>query len=305
MRTSPKITSSLSPHSSNTFLQILLLHSVHAPFSSLGLDIDASRIDSFTDVIVVEPYYPDGVFQILATGGSNYVGLVNENTVLKYPHSPADRAVLEVEAGIYAVLPRHPRILEYKGETKDGTLLGLATNGSLAELLWRQSPQLPMVTRLKLALQASEAVAFIHSHNVLHCDLNASNFLLDENFDLLLCDFQGRVLYMDGSVRMNGGVAENVKSRMPDKEDDEADTKTDIFALGSVIYHIMRGHEPHPQLDPIEDETLIRERFKSQQFPELEPALSGDIIGKCWEGGYTSAVDIVQDLRALSIVQNQ
>lgn len=37
-----------------------------------------------------------------------------------------------------------------------------------------------------------EAVTYIHSKRVLHCDLRHDNFLLDANLDLKLADFQAR-----------------------------------------------------------------------------------------------------------------
>ena len=251
-------------------------------------------------VNIIEVYYPDGVSRLLDSGGSNFIGFVYENTVLKYPWNPEDHSVLEIEVSIYTALPPHPRILQYKGRTEHGLLLGRAINGSLETLLRdpNKSP-LSTVQRLKLALQASEATAHIHRHNVLHCDLNASNFVLDESFDLILCDFQGRLLHADGSVFVNGGVQENPEFRMPNRGHD-ADRKPDIFALGSTIYHIMKGHQPFPCLDSIDDEVEIEEKFELHQFSDLEPALAGRVVHNCWKGLYTSADEIVQDLEALT-----
>ena len=249
---------------------------------------------------IVQAYYPDGVSRILATGGSNYIGFVDKYTVLKFPHKPEDLGLLESEAGIYAALGSHHRILQFKGKTKHGLLLSFASNGSLAALL--QKSQFPTTFKLKWALQASEAVAYIHLRNVLHCDLNATNFLLDDDFNLLLCDFQGRLLHLDGSICIDGGVSENAKSRMPGKADDEADTKTDIFALGSTIYHIIQGHQPFPDFDTFDDEIVIRSRFESREFPPLACSMAGlsEIIYRCWEGTYTSAKQVCEDLENIS-----
>lgn len=160
--------------------------------------------------ILVEPYYPVGVTRILATGGSNYIGLVDPKTVLKFPHDPQHIAHLHPEAAIYTHLGTHPRILGFKGKTDHGLLLERANGASLGQVL-RQQPEPDMTHRLKWALQTAEAVAHLHSCLVLHCDLNVTNILLDGNSNVLLSDFEGRILNSDGTVMVDGGVSENAK----------------------------------------------------------------------------------------------
>ncbi len=75
-----------------------------------------------------------------------------------------------------------------------------------------------------------------------------------------------------------------------------ADRKTDIFALGSLFYYIMQGHEPFPDLDSHRDEEQIEARFTAHQFPEVQPPLMSRVIHKCWAGQYESAEAILQEL---------
>ncbi|EME78860.1 uncharacterized protein MYCFIDRAFT_83794 [Pseudocercospora fijiensis CIRAD86] len=82
-------------------------------------------------MFVVKAYYPDGVSRILATSGSNYIGLVDNETVLKFPHDPEELSYLELEAKIYEHLGRHSRILGFKGRTEHGLLLDFASNGRI------------------------------------------------------------------------------------------------------------------------------------------------------------------------------
>ncbi|KAI9048137.1 hypothetical protein LZ554_007932 [Drepanopeziza brunnea f. sp. 'monogermtubi'] len=83
--------------------------------------------------------------------------------------------------------------------------------------------------------------------NVLICDIHVRNILLDAGFHVKLCDFQGRLLGLNGEVLVSGGASENAESFMPREDKDHADAKTDIFALGSTIYFIMTGHRPYPE----------------------------------------------------------
>lgn len=142
----------------------------------------------------MEPYYPVGVTRILATGGSNYIGLVDPNTVLKFPHDPQHIAHLKPEAAIYTRLGTHLRILGFKGKTDHGLLLERANGASLGQVL-RQQPK-PDISCL-----------------VLYCDLNVTNILLDGNSNVLLGDFEGRILNSDGTVTVDSRVSENAKAR--------------------------------------------------------------------------------------------
>ncbi len=71
---------------------------------------------------------------------------------------------------------------------------------------------------------------------------------------------------------------------------------TDIFALGSTFYHIMRGHEPFLVMDSFDDEKQIEARFASSQFPKMESLLMNCMTHKCWAREYNSAEAVLQDL---------
>ena len=150
-------------------------------------------------------------------------------------------------------------------------------------------------------MQAAEAVAYIHTKGVLHCDIGVGNLLLDQNLDIKLCDFQGKLLHPDGTVCLDGESSENIKSSMPRSDPNEANQKTDIFALGSAIYFMMKGHPPFPELDSWKDSREIVSRFKAGQFPALAEELGGAVVRKCWAGKYESADEVVHDLKKVNM----
>lgn len=247
--------------------------------------------------IYVVPYFPDGVKHIITTGSNHYIGFVNESTILKYPHFKGTSAALRAESRILQRLGKHPRIIEFKGEHDDGLLLEYAPNGSLEKHL--QETQVPIKEKIRIAKETAEGVAYAHQSNVLICDIHVRNILLDAEFHIKLCDFQGRLLSHDGEVLISGGASENAESFMPRGDKEFADVKTDIFALGSTIYYTITGHRPFPQYDTIDDEAKFEELYRKGHFPPLDVGVGGEVVRNCWGGKYESTGEVVNDLKVL------
>ena len=242
-------------------------------------------------------YKPEGVIDFLGLGTDSFIGTVDETTILKYPKTPGDKialTVLDLEAQILTKIRPHKHIIGYKGQREDGLLLERARRGSIAQFLKNHTPTWQQ--RFAWARQATEAVAITHRAGVIHCDINVNNLLLDDNLTVKLCDFQGRLLRADGSVDKDGLARENIKSFMPRADPNYSDRKTDIFALGSTFYYIMQGHEPFPDMHPLNDEEQIKGRFASRQFPKMDSLLMNGVTHKCWAGEYNSAEAVLQDL---------
>lgn len=264
-------------------------------------------------------WYPKGIRHLISAGASNYVALYEDDLVLKYPLVPPNdngpyddkgkrfrasfraSAVrgLEVEEKILRALGEHPRIVRLHQAHEDGLLLEYVPNGTVGEYLRDTAPETSLQQRLKWARQAAEAVAYIHSRNVLHCDISVGNLLLDANLDIKLIDFQGRLLSPDGTVLRDGGAANGAMSAMPRLDEDYCDFRTDIFALGTSMFYIITGHLPFTDVNPVEDEEEIQRRFREGELPPLEWHCGGDVIRKCWRGNYKSAQEIVVDLQDL------
>ena len=256
--------------------------------------------------IEIKKYYPPRVSEIIACSFDFFVGRIDDHTVLKYPHGEQNLCAdaqtrLDVEAHIYTILGDHDRIIGFKGGDRLGIRLEFAVNRSISQYIKQINPYPTIQQRLKWSQQAAEGTVYIHSLGVLHCDINVNNLLLDKNLNVKLADFQGRYMSSDRITLLDGLSSENVKSSMPRSNNNHADQKTDIFALGSAIYHIMTGHEPFPELDSLNDdhEAEITSQFRSGQFPHLDLDLGGHVVHNCWAGAYLSAVSIVEDLEVL------
>lgn len=148
-------------------------------------------------------------------------------------------------------------------------------------------------------LPQAAVIAHVHSKNVIHCDIQPQNLLLDENLHLKLSDFQGNYLSDDGQIVLEGGSAEPCRFFCPRDDLFDTDIKTDLFALGCTIYFIMIGNCVFPDILDGEDGWYekVRNRFASRQFPQ-EPHFCNNITLNCWEKRYGSVFEVLCDIEA-------
>lgn len=212
--------------------------------------------------------------------------------MLKYPLVAEDRTAIEHEAGVYEILGSHPRILPYYGLDPAGLRLGRAANGTLREFL-KETP-CSARDKLKWSRQLAEAVNYIHTMQVFHCDISPRNCFITDKCDLQLGDFQGKYCAPDGTVH-HAYSLEGAKAYLP-RHPTRIDHHSDLFAVGSAIYEIMTGHEPYEHLDSIDDLEEIEALFRDQKFPSTEGILAHSVIENCWRQRYDSARECVRDL---------
>ncbi|KAJ5627286.1 hypothetical protein N7528_004713 [Penicillium herquei] len=144
------------------------------------------------------------------------------------------------EKRIYERLGHHPYILQYYGEYSKGNDLpnGLVfqyqSAGTLMENLALSNYQ---EKRTQWPLQATEALRFIHSKNVIHSDFGSHNFLIQEDGSLALADFGGSQIDDTSPV-----VSYSTRYARPGSDDVVSTEADDLFALGTIVYEISVGN---------------------------------------------------------------
>jgi hypothetical protein len=248
---------------------------------------------------------PQGVVQILSRGACN-VGKLNGNLVLKYasdPNNPAYLMSIKVEARLLEVLGKHPHVVESLGLQDDGLMLKYYPNGTLRDYI-SLHPFLDIDQRLEWCRQLADTVVFVHSNWVIHCDITLCNILLDEELNLVLADFQGLLYSSNGVVLLDGLSRAPAKSSMPRANFLHADVRTDIFAVGSAMYHIIVGNDVFPELNSYDDQIEITDRFRKGMFP-MSNYIASNIVEKCWRGEYWCAATISADIAAIQAMSRE
>jgi hypothetical protein len=280
-------------------------HTTSSLIPTMASKTDAASQDWTNNVSF---WRPDGVQEFLATSAHYFVGILEDGrTVLKYPHRKTqDRMTLETwaclreEADRYARLGFHENLVTHKGINEHGLLLEYCERGSLIDLI--ESPFVLTDSHKSLISdQIISCLAFLHRRNYIHCDIHVRNILLTSKLSAKVGDLQEQLYRDDGSVEMETVAQEDAKSRHPHAGEDEFTARTDIFALGTLLYHLWHGHPPFPVLDIHAHHDLIETRFRERQYPADLGEGSGidAVIAKCWDSKYERAEEILDDIRGL------
>ena len=134
----------------------------------------------------------------------------------------------------------------------------------LASLL-RRIGRLPTDKALEIARKLCAGLAAAHEKGVLHRDLKPSNVMLDGRGQVLLTDFglAGWAGEIEGSEIRNGTPAYMAPEQLAGEE---VTIKSDIYALGLVLYEIFTGKLP------FESETLAGLRRARTESNPVSPS---------------------------------
>lgn len=136
---------------------------------------------------------------------------------------------------------------------------------------------------LALMQRVCEAVTCAHQHGMIHRDLKPSNILIDEQGEPRLLDF-GTAKFTELAMRRHydtptrsGEIVGTVAYMAPEQtlgRPQEIDTRTDVYALGVILYKVLTGRLPH---EPGDDHVLeVVRRIKEE--PPTAPRKVTDAV---------------------------
>ncbi|MEM8678111.1 MAG: serine/threonine-protein kinase [Planctomycetota bacterium] len=179
--------------------------------------------------------------------------------------SEADEARFRVEAESAARL-QHPGIVPvYEVGKCDGRLFfsmqyvpGITLAKKLAD-----GPLDPRESA-KIVGQVARAIDFAHGLGVLHRDLKPSNILIDKSGDAHVMDFGLAQRVSDGeSLTRTGAVLGTPTYMSPEQaagRRGQLGPPSDVYSLGSVLYHTLAGRPPFQAASPVDVVLLVLEQ---------------------------------------------
>jgi len=201
-------------------------------------------------------------FQIrahLAQGGMSdiyraYDLLTGQEVVLKIPNrasigDPAQYERFQRELEVMRTLD-HPAIQKGVDSGQFNATPYLVTrliNGeSMRDFVQRSAP-MPADAALRLVRKIADGLAHCHDHGIIHRDIKPENILITPDGEPIILDFglaltksAYRVTYANLS-----GAAGTPDYMAPEQiEGHRGDVRTDVYALGTMLFELLAGHVP-------------------------------------------------------------
>jgi TolB-like protein len=206
---------------------------------------------------VLRPGETVGRFELVSEIGRGGFGIVYEARDRELGRSVAFKAVRPgrgIEAGAGELLLReaeaiarlsHPNLvtLHDVGRCEQGPylVLELLRGVTLGERL--RSGPLPTGEALRIGVEVARGLAHAHAAGVTHRDLKPSNVFLCGGGHVKVLDFG--LSHAFGRQRILGGTPAYMA---PEQwEDGSQDERTDLFALGVMLYQMIKGDVPMPE----------------------------------------------------------
>jgi serine/threonine-protein kinase len=176
---------------------------------------------------------------------------------LLHPHlrgAAEARARFRREAQSVAKL-HHPRILEiydYSGEGSDESYIAAELlTGPTLKVYVEQADELPAEIAACFAIEIARALVAAHEKGIIHRDVKPENILLHENRVLKLTDFGIAAMVDSHSMTATGQILGSPGHMAPEQiEGHDTDARTDVFALGTVLYFLATGRLPFTGKNP-------------------------------------------------------
>jgi beta-lactam-binding protein with PASTA domain len=169
-----------------------------------------------------------------------------------HPHFAGDRGFVERfrrEARAAAIL-NHPNVVGvYDWGSTDGTyfmVMEFVPGVNLRSVLLALG-RLEPAQAVEVCLQVLDALDHAHAHGIVHRDVKPENILITPEGTVKVTDFGLARAYADSSVSQTEGVVTGtVHYLAPEQvEGGRADPRTDLYALGVVLYELLTGQPPY------------------------------------------------------------
>ncbi|WP_296705310.1 serine/threonine-protein kinase, partial [Algoriphagus sp.] len=161
----------------------------------------------------------------------------------------------------YSILSKlsHPNIVQPIGLEYLENLPILVNEDVTGEPLseYLKKGKLDLIIFLKIAMEITKAVNYLHSKNIIHKNINPSNIIVDKNSGVKVWGFdyaieRGRDLnYSNVSEALELGL-HYISPEQTGRMNRPIDHRTDLYSIGAVFYEMLTGKTLFHFSDPME-----------------------------------------------------
>ncbi|XP_022896680.1 serine/threonine-protein kinase STY46-like isoform X1 [Olea europaea var. sylvestris] len=197
---------------------------------------------------------------------------------------------------------RHKNVVQFIGACTKPPNLCIVTEfmcgGSVYDYLHKRKGIFRLPSLLKVAIDVSKGMNYLHQNNIIHRDLKAANLLMDENEVVKVADFGvARVKAQTGVMTAETGtyrwMAPEVIEHKP------YDHKADVFSFGVVLWELLTGKLPYEYLTPLQAAVGVVQKGLRPTIPKHTHPMFAELLERCWQHDPTLRPDF-SEITALS-----
>ncbi|KAL9393858.1 hypothetical protein Peur_013143 [Populus x canadensis] len=200
---------------------------------------------------------------------------------------------------------RHKNVVQLIGACTQSPNLCIVTEfmakGSLYNFLHKQKGVFKLPSLIKVAIDVSKGMNYLHQNNIIHRDLKTANLLMDENEVVKVADFGvARVQTQSGVMTAETGtyrwMAPEVIEHKP------YDYKADVFSFGIVMWELLTGELPYSYLTPLQAAVGVVQKGLRPTIPKHTYPKLAELLERCWQRdptqrpNFSQIIDILQQI---------
>lgn len=203
---------------------------------------------------------------------------------------------------------RHKNVVQFIGACTKPPSLCIVTEymsgGSVYDYLHKQRGTFKLPSLLKVAIDISKGMNYLHQNNIIHRDLKAANLLMDENEVVKVADFGvARVKAQSGVMTAETGtyrwMAPEVIEHKP------YDHKADIFSFAIVLWELLTGKIPYEYLTPLQAAVGVVQKGLRPTIPKNTLPKLAELLERCWQQDPTLRPDFTEIIAILQQITKE
>ncbi|MED6106355.1 hypothetical protein PIB30_004130 [Stylosanthes scabra] len=180
---------------------------------------------------------------------------------------------------------QHKNVVRFFGACTKPPNLYLVTEymsgGSIYDFLHIKKAVLSLPWLLRVAIDVSEGMKYLHQNNIIHRDLKTANLLMDDKGVVKVTDFGvARVHNQSGVMTAETGtyrwMAPEVIEHKP------YDHKADVYSFGIVLWELLTGKLPYEHLSPLQAAVGVVQKGLRPKIPRHTHPMLVELLNRCW-----------------------